>query len=412
MKAYIESHGCTMNYGEGRIASALLSAGGYEIVQEPSDSDIVLLNTCAVITTTERKMLSRLRQFSTMGKKIVVTGCMATTRRNAILQTVPDALIYDPGDYGMLDTLLSLNHSVDQDCWNAPGKNDIIIPLAQGCLSRCSYCLSRVARPKLRSLDPEKIVRAVRVTVSGGGVREILLSGMDSIVYGRDIGTTLPELISRILQVEGDFRLRIGMMNPSLLLPLLDDLLDVYQDRRVYRFFHIPFQSGSDRILRLMRRGNTVSQFRDIVRSIRGRYSDATLATDIIAGFPSETEEEFQETLDLIREIRPDIVNVTRFSAREGTPAANMPRQIPGWIAKERSRRATELRFSISLSNNEHYVGGRVRALVTERGKNGYSIGRLENYRQVIIRGDHSEGQEIVCRITGASPIHLIGEPA
>jgi len=409
VKAYIESHGCTMNYGEGRIASALIAAGGYQIAERAEDSDIVVLNTCAVIDFTERKMISRLREIDSMGKRMVVTGCMAPTKREAILQAAPGAMICSPGNYEMLGTLLGLNFSRDQDCWNSFDRNDIIIPVAQGCLSRCTYCFSRLARPKLRSLNPEEILNAIRKNLKPGRVREFLLSGMDAITYGRDLKTSLPDLIARILSIEGDFRLRVGMMNPSLLSPLLEELLDVYEDRRVYKFFHIPFQSGSDRILKLMKRGNTAREFIEITGSIRKRYPEATISTDIIVGFPTETEEDFEQSLQLMETVAPDIVNVTRFSAREGTPAASMQGQIPGWIAKERSRRATDLRFAISGRRNSEYEGRNAEALITEEGKNGYSIGRLENYKQIIVRGTHSPGKTVNCLIKGSTPIHLIG---
>jgi threonylcarbamoyladenosine tRNA methylthiotransferase CDKAL1 len=409
VKAYVESHGCTMNYGEGRIASALIAAGGYQLAERAEDSDIVVLNTCAVIGFTERKMISRLAEFSRMGKRLVVTGCMAPTKREAILEAAPGALICNPGNYEMLGSLLGLNFSRDQDCWNSPDRNDIIIPLAQGCLSRCTYCFSRIARPKLRSLNPAGILDAVRKNIRPGRIREFLLSGMDAIAYGRDLKTTLPELIEQILAIEGDFRLRVGMMSPSLLAPLLGELLDVYDDRRVYKFFHIPFQSGSDRILKLMKRGNTAGEFVDMAGAIRRRYPEATLSTDIIVGFPTETEEDFEQSLQVVRSVAPDIVNVTRFSPREGTPAASMHGQIPGWVVKERSRRATELRFAISGRRNSEYEGRNAEVLMTEEGKNGYSIGRLGNYRQIIVGGTHLPGRTVNCLITGSTPIHLIG---
>ncbi len=411
VKAYVESHGCTMNYGEGRAAESRLRSGGVEICHDPEDADVLLLNTCAVIEFTENAMLRRLRELHSLGKRVVVTGCMAPVRKESILSAAPGAFVYSPGDHEMLDALLGLNIDADMDCWNSPGRNDVIIPIAQGCLSRCTYCFSRIARPKLRSVDPERVLGEVRRSLGRGGVREILLSGMDAITYGRDRGTTLPALLKDICSIEGEFMVRVGMMNPSLMMPLIDELLDAYGSEKVYKFFHIPFQSGSDRILRMMKRGNTAEQFLDIVRRIRRRYPDMTLSTDLIVGFPGETEDDFRRSLEVIVETQPDIVNVTRFSAREGTPAAGMTCKIPGWKAKEWSRRATELRFRISSGKNSEFAGREMKILITENGKNGSMIGRTDSYRQAVVPGTHAIGERILCRVVSSTPIHLVCEP-
>lgn len=411
VKAYLESHGCTMNYGEGRMAKSRMENAGYTFVPHPEEADVLLLNTCGVISLTENSMYRRIRELDSLGKRLLVTGCLAKVREREIREASPGALVFEATDFTTLDSLLQLPTSQDMDCWNDVSANDLIVPIAQGCLSLCSYCFSRVSRGNVRSLHPDRILSMIRSHVGRGAIREILLSGMDTITYGRDIGSTLPELLRRITALEGDFRLRVGMMNPSLLPPLLDEVLNAYQDSRIYRFFHIPFQSGSDRILRKMKRGYTAKQFVDIVERIRRKYPDSTISTDLIAGFPGEDESDFQQSLDIISSVRPDIVNVTRFSARPGTPAFSMPAQVPGWIMKDRSRRATKLRFKISAQNNSRYQGRNVDVLLTEKGKNGFTIGRLENYRQAIVSGLHQPGKVVRCRVTGTTSIHLVCEP-
>lgn len=410
MKAYLESHGCTMNYGEGRLMQGRMEGAGYSFVSRPEEADVLVLNTCGVIEFTENSMYVRIRELGSLGKRLLVTGCLAKLREGKIREASPDALVFEATDFATLDSLLHLQTTQDMDCWNPVAANDLIVPIAQGCLSLCSYCFSRVARGNVRSVHPDRILSMIRAHVNRGGVREILLSGMDTITYGRDIGLTLPELLNRISTLKGDFRIRVGMMNPSLIPPLLDELLDAFEDRRIYRFFHVPFQSGSDHILRKMKRGYTTRQFIGIVEQIRRRYPGSTLSTDLIAGFPGESESDFQQSLDVIARIRPDIVNVTRFSARPGTLAFSMREQVPGWVMKERSRRATKLRFLISGENNSRYEGRNVEVLLTERGKNGFTIGRLDNYRQAIVRGVHEPGRVVRCGVTGATPIHLVCE--
>ncbi len=400
-----------MNYGEGRLARSRMEASGYTFVSSPEDADVLLLNTCGVIGLTENSMMRRIGELGALGKQLLVTGCLAPLREREIRLASPGAMVFAPSDFQALDSMLNLKIGRDMDCWNDATSNDIIVPVQQGCLSLCTYCFSRLARGNVRSIRPERVLSMIRSSISPGTTREIMLSGMDTITYGRDIGTTLPELLRSISALEGDFRVRVGMMNPSLLTPLLDELLDAFSDPRIYRFFHIPFQSGSEGVLKRMKRGNTASRFLEIVARVRERYPDMTLSTDIIVGFPGESEDDFDRSLEVMSEARPDIVNVTRFSARPGTPASVMDGQVPGWVMKERSRRATALRFSISAGRNISYVGRRVQVLATERGKNGFTIGRLQNYRQAIIRGEHMPGQMVDCAVTGYSPVHLVCEP-
>ncbi len=411
MKAYLESHGCTMNYGEGRLARARMESAGYSFVSSPEEADVLLLNTCGVIEFTENTMYRRIRELDSLGKRLLVTGCMAGIKDREIRKASPSAQVFLPSDFSALDSLLGLELTQGLDCWNDAGRNDLIVPIAQGCLSLCTYCYSRVARGNVRSISADRIIGMVRRHISGERTREILLSGMDTITYGRDTGTTLPDLLERITSIDGEFRLRVGMMNPSLMPPLLERLLDAFDDRRIYKFFHIPFQSGSDRILKAMKRGNTNNQFIRIVERIRERYPDMTLSTDLIVGFPGEGEDDFEASMHTISEVKPDIVNVTRFSPRPGTPAFKMAEQVPGWVMKERSRKATRLRFDISLAGNAAYVGSTAMVLITEQGKNGFTIGRLDNYRQAIVRGDHAIGSTVECAVKGCSPVHLVCEP-
>jgi len=399
-----------MNYGEGRILQKMLEGSGHTIVPSMSDADILVLNTCGVIGFTEHAMYRRMGEFAATGKQLVVTGCLAGIRNSEIRRIAPEALIIPPVGVEMVETLMKLNTDRGSDCWVDIGRNDVIVPIAQGCLSLCTYCFSRLSRGRVKSVKMERIVEAVE-RASHSGIREILLSAMDTAAYGRDIGTSLPELLMKIALLKSEFRIRVGMMNPQLLKPILNELLDAYSDRRIYKFFHLPLQSGSDSVLQKMKRGYTASEFVGMVRDVRRRYPDATLSTDIITGFPGETEDDFRMTQEVIGEIQPDVVNVTRFSAREGTSACRMKDQVPGWISKERSRRITRQRFEIAALKNREYEGMVVTVHLTEEGKNGYTIGRLDNYRQVIVKGRHIPGALMQCRITGSSPVHLIAVP-
>jgi threonylcarbamoyladenosine tRNA methylthiotransferase CDKAL1 len=265
-----------------------------------------------------------------------------------------------------------------------------------------------VARGKVSSYPIDAIVAQVRRHVERGA-KEIKLTGQDTAAYGRDIGSNLADLLEAIEDIPGKFRLRVGMADPLTVYPIVDDLVRAFRSEKVFTFLHLPVQSGSDEILEVMKREYTVHQFEEIVDRFRRDFPEITLSTDVIAGFPGETEAQFDSTLELIERLRPEIVNVTRFSARTGTPAATLPNQIVGWRVKERSRRLTRLRFRIAQEVHERSVGKETDALVTEPGKGGTLLARTPEYRQVVLREPLSLGEFVRVRIDVARPTDLLG---
>ena len=201
------------------------------------------------------------------------------------------------------------------------------------------------------------------------------------------------------------------MMNPDRLEPVLDGMIGVLRDPRVYTFLHIPVQSGSDRVLERMGRRYTADSFLSMVRRLRDELPDISLATDVISGFPGETEEDHRMTLALLGELQADTVNITRFSARPGTPAASFNGQVPGNVSKDRSAELTEMKSDICLRRNEAMIGHRESVLVTEPGSPGTVIARTDSYRPVGIEGDRPVGTRLTITVEGARPTHLTGRP-
>jgi MiaB/RimO family radical SAM methylthiotransferase len=218
----------------------------------------------------------------------------------------------------------------------------------------------------------------------------------------------LPELINDLTKISGDFRLRIGMMNPDTILPILDELIDSYNDEKVFKFLHLPVQSGDDIILQKMRRNYAVNDFRFIVEKFRKAFNDVTLSTDVIVGFPPETDEQFQKSCELIKETKPDIVNVKAFSPRPKTKAYTMKR-LDTKIVKGRTRKISKLRLEISKKNFERLVGKKEKILTTEFGKNNTVVGRTNAYRPVVIKNKISLGRFIDVKITGSGNTYLKG---
>jgi tRNA A37 methylthiotransferase MiaB len=200
------------------------------------------------------------------------------------------------------------------------------------------------------------------------------------------------------------------MMNPRNALPMRDRLAEMFLRKKVFKFLHLPVQSASDSLLADMGRGYTVDDFRSILSVVRRAVPEVTLSTDLIVGYPGETAAHHRMNLDLISEVRPDIVNVTRFSSRPGTKAASSPDHVVGWRAKDRSREIAGLRFGVALERNRTWVGRTVRVLATERGKNRSTIMRTDEYKQVVVPSAEPLGRFYSVRIADATPTYLKGE--
>jgi MiaB-like tRNA modifying enzyme len=284
-----------------------------------------------------------------------------------------------------------------------------ILPIAQGCRGRCSYCITKIARGELSSYDESMLVGSFRDFVSSGS-REVLLTAQDTASYGADNGTDLPSLVRRCLETPGEYRVRIGMMNPDALKRCWEGLVSTFDDERMYRFLHIPVQSGSDAVLRAMRRKYTVGEFMELVDDLRSACPDVSIATDVICGFPGETDDDHAATMDLVRRLRADTVNITRFSPRPGTDAWSMP-QVHGRIANERSKEMTALKNETELDVNSAMVGKEYLALCTEEGKEGMVM-RTGNYRPVVVREPVEIGDFATVRVTENRATYLIGEIA
>jgi len=412
VRVYVEAYGCTQNYGEARLMQEALASRGHDLVGSEARADAHVLVTCTVIDATERRMLRRMRELAAHEKPLVVAGCMAAAQRDRVRAAVPRAKLLPPRKWPQIVDLLDGGTACGDRAAEIEGASlgwhDAIVPIAQGCAGRCTYCITRVARGRVTSYAMEDVAAQVRRHVERG-VREIKLTGQDTAAYGLDLGVNLADLLRAIDGIPGDFRVRVGMADPLTVRPIVDDLVDAYATEKVFKFLHLPVQSGDDGILEAMRREYTVADFEAIVAAFRRAYPEITLSTDVIVGFPGETEEQFQATMDLVERTRPEIVNVTRFSPRPGTPAASFPGPIVGWRVKERSRRLTRLRFRLAHEIHEAFVGREVDVLVTEPGKPGTTLARTPEYRQVVLREPLDLGVFARVRIEGATATDLLG---
>ncbi|TDA25473.1 MAG: threonylcarbamoyladenosine tRNA methylthiotransferase [Archaeoglobi archaeon] len=395
MRVAIETYGCTMNQADSDIIRAYLSENF--TMSSVEDADVVVINSCGVIDFTERKIIRRILELKNAGKRVVLAGCLTRISKQAL--ELADSAISPDNLEKVVDAVRSaFDGGVHFLEWSNADKSCLqklrnegaiaIVSISEGCLGHCSFCATKFARGKLRSFSLSGILQEVENAVKLG-FREIQLTSQDTGCYGLDKGDfMLPKLLEEISLIDGDFRVRVGMMNPQHARAQLDRLLNAFGSEKIYKFLHIPVQSGDNKVLEDMRRDHTVEDFLEVVDAFRNNF-EITLATDIIVGFPTETEESFWKTYDLVQEVKPDIVNITRFSKRKGTPAEKL-KEIPGWIVKERSRKLTELCVRIGLENNRKFLGREVKVLVTSPGKR-FMLARTDSYRAVITTGELGE---------------------
>jgi MiaB-like tRNA modifying enzyme len=358
-----------------------------------------------VIEATERKILKRIELlYNHRGHRtLIVSGCMVRLLGAQLRSLFPELLVMQND---RVAPYILAHFSYERD---ATSRHNVTarVKIAQGCRGSCSYCVVKLIKGPVKSRSIEVITKDVEHRIQHGA-KQIFLSAQDGGAYGLDSGCRLPELIEVLSELKYDFRLRIGMMNVSSILDIIEDLLRAFKHPKVYKFLHLPVQSGSDRILERMERGYTLSDFKRIVARFRRAYRDITLSTDFIVGFPTETAEDFQATMQLLREIRPLKVNITRFSKRKGTPAFFLE-PVVGRIAKERSRLLTADHHRIAHEQNCASLGKIYEALAVERGKNGSTILYNDSYRPMVVARKLTLGVRYALLVTRVTPTYFIG---
>ena len=415
MKVYIKTFGCSSNIADSAALSILLKRAGMDLTHEIGEADAVIVNTCTVRKETELKVIKFIKSLSS--DKVVVTGCMAEVQPALISMQIPNASVISLNNLLSIPTsLLKNGRSVfltpsEKEIEPAPFKNGVkyTVAISKGCLGECSYCIVRLARGMLRSLPPRRVEELVLNAVKSGA-KEIRISAQDTGAYGRDISTDLPALLEKIAEIDGNFKVRVGMFNPSSVQDILDRLLDSFESEKIYKFAHIPVQSGSNQILGEMNRRYTVESFKKSLKSFRSFFPNLTLFTDVIVGFPGESDEDFLETVNLIKEIRPDKTHNARFSPRPHTRAASLA-QVPENLKKSRSEYLSGIANGIQTEINRKWVGKVVEATILDRYYKGGMIARMSNYKTVAISGCDPSllGQDVSLVIESCTPYYLKG---
>jgi len=419
-KVYVQTHGCSANLVESEAMMGLLTKAGMHIVDEMEYSDINIINICTVKGPSVP--LREIRKFTEQfpDKKLIVAGCITKDiipqirkiNQNAgLINTHNVHRIVEAVEESLQGNILEALTQERPLKVNLPkirtNKVIGIVPIASGCDDFCTYCSVKLIKGNIFTYPEAYVVNEVKKNIEQG-CKEIWITSQDNGAYGLDTGERkLAVLLNEILDnVEGDYKIRLGMINPRHVMSMIDDLIKIYQDDRMFKFLHIPIESGNNEILGKMKRKYSVHDFKEMVDRFRRYVKNITIASDMIVGFPTETELQFQDSLHLIQEVKPDILNIARFSARPNTAAARM-KQLPGSIKKERSRALTELFTDLALKQNKKWIGWQGKIIIDEVGKNNTWIGRNFAYKPVIVKGNFNLGDEVGVDIKDATTYDL-----
>ena len=414
--------GCKVNQYETNAMAQKFLEKGYKVIEEYEQNgekpDICIINTCTVTNMSDRKSRQMLRREKENNKNVIVVavGCYAQVAKNElnkipeidlvlgnnekvdIVKYVEDYINENENNIEIEDVMQSRLFSDFGDI-TFTEKTRAVVKVQDGCDRFCSYCIIPYARGRVRSRKPESIISEI-TKIAEKDIKEVVITGIHIASYGKDFKEEykLIDLLEEINKIDGIERIRLGSIEPLL---IKDEFVERLKKLdKICHHFHLSLQSGCDETLKRMNRRYTTEQFKEIVKRLRNTYSDVNLTTDIIVGFPGETEEEFEKTYKFLDEIKFYKMHIFKYSQRKGTKAAVMPNQIPGDIKELRSRRLIELSNKNEFEINQKYIGKKVEVLFEEE-KEGIFKGHTANYILVYCKDEEenlsNKIQEVEC---------------
>ena len=427
-KVWFETHGCSTNFSESEMMGGFLLEVGHSVVQDKEEADVLVLNICTVKgTENAEEQISRYYSYcNENGKWLVVTGCIpfkafkklkalatgasfiSTHNISKIAEAVECAVSGMP-----IDLITKTGEEKAGVARVRVNPNIAIIQINNSCSGACSFCSTVLIKGKLQTYDRKKVLQDVSTSIKEG-CGEIWLTSMDTASFGLDTNdkSQLPSLLKDIVAINGDFRVRVGMLNPDTILPVADEMIEAMKSDKVFKFLHIPIQAGSDSVLEGMNRKYTQAEFLDVVGKFKKAFPSMSLATDVIVGFPGESDDDFLETLKVVKAIEPDSCHIARFQAREATLAATMKDKVQGNVAKERSRQLTELHQEIGSQVNKKWIDWEGWCFVSEKKKN--YVARNGSYKPIVLKegiGDVDlKGKWVKVKIVDSTVYHLLGK--
>lgn len=435
LKYQILTWGCQMNLHDTEVISGVLQKIGYCPAENLKEADIIILNTCCVRENAERKVYGRLghlKQFKQRKPHLIIGICGCMVQQPHVVEYIKEHLPYvdlifgihnvhklpqlienvrlanmpvieTGGDYSSVEENLPIEREDKIKAW---------VTITYGCNNFCTYCIVPYVRGREKSRKPEDIIKEVE-ELAKQGFKEINLLGQNVNSYGRDLGgeVTFPALLRRLNEIDGIERIRFTTSHPK---DLSDELIEAMRDcEKVCEHIHLPVQAGSNKVLQAMNRRYTREHYMNLIEKLRNAIPDIAISTDIIVGFPGETEEDFQDTLDLVKRVEFDQAFMFAYSKRKGTPAAEMENQVDEEVKKDRLNRLMELQDSISAKKNRALKGQTVEVLVEGISRNNPNrlSGRTRTNKVVNFEGPQEYiGKLVMVKITEPHTWSLIGE--
>lgn len=412
MKVSVDTYGCTRNKADEELIKAQIKKSKHLQETTIPESDTVILNTCGVKNKTQSKMINRLKTYREQGKKVLIAGCLPKINKELLMNR--EAPLVGPKSIEKIPKALEqLKNGETPIYTNGETKNKLkmkthpkkgitgIIPISEGCIGNCSYCGVKNARGTLHSYPEETIIKKIK-QLSKQGKKQIYITGQDTGCYGIDQGKNLTPLLNKITNIKKDIMIRVGMMNPEHLKEekRRKKLIKAMKDPKIYSFLHIPVQSGSNKVLKDMNRRYKTEEFKEIAEHMQKEINELNLATDIIVGYPTETQKDLNKTINLIKDLEPDIVNISRFYPRPNTKAQDL-NPLPSEELKKRSKKLTKITKKISEKRNKQYIGKELDTLITgQKGKR--KIARAMNYKKIHLTNQENTpiGEKTKARIT------------
>lgn len=421
--------GCKVNQYESNAMAQKFIENGYELIEDENISaDIYIINTCTVTNMSDRKSRQMLRRVKEKNKNaiVVAVGCYAQVAKDDlekipeidlvlgnnekadILKYVNDYILENKKELKMED-VLQTKEFVEFGDITFTEKTRAVIKVQDGCDRYCSYCIIPYARGRVRSRKPENIISEIN-KIAKKGIKEVVITGIHIASYGKDFKDNyrLIDLLEDLNEIDGIERIRLGSLEPLL---ITEEFMErLVKLEKVCHHFHLSLQSGCDETLKRMNRRYSTEEFRNIVNILRRFYQDVVLTTDIIVGFPGETEQEFKKTCEILKEIKFYKMHVFKYSPRKGTKAASMLNQIDGNIKEERSKKLIEISSENERYYNNKYIGKEIEVLFEEK-KNGTYHGHTKNYLLVYCEADENLENKIVkVKCKEAFDDHLVAE--
>lgn len=422
MKVFIDSYGCTFNKSDAQIMAGFLDDENIELVDSVEKSDVIIINTCYVKLPTENKIIYKIKKLQQdfPNKKIIVSGCMVEIDPEKLDKIAPNCSWIGPHQLdktvkvvkkaydGILDRESGFSKQSKVNLKKITNNPLIhIVQICEGCIGNCTFCCTRFARGPINSYPIDNILKDIESSIKNGA-KEIQLTAQDTAAFGFDTGEKLSTLIKKTTNIDGDFKIRVGMMHPKNALNDIDNLIEAINHEKVYKFIHLPIQSGSNKILNEMNRNHTVEQYIEIINKFKKKIPDITIATDIIVGYPTETTQDFNLTCELLEDIKPSLIHLSKYQHRKGAISSNL-KEIPKNILKERSKYLSEIKNKITEEENKQMLGTIQEATVIEKGSKGGFIAKSNSYIPIIVNNVNL-GQKIKVKITKTTSTYLKGE--